>query len=144
VNRVAALWGDLLAYHREIGERDIRPTKAATEARQFIKEHVGTKDRLCLVAESNGGAVGFLVATLRKRSPAFGGWAYGHIYDVYVDGPHRRAGLGTALVEEALRWFRGSGVRRVQLQVRARNTGGTRFWKELGFDVLAMTLERRL
>ncbi len=141
MTQVAALWGDLLAYHRDLGERDIHPSKAPAEGRQFIREHVGAKDRLCLVAESDGLPIGFLVATLRKRSPAFGGWKYGHIYDVYVHGPYRRAGVGTALVEEAFRWFRRQRVRRVQLQVRARNTAGIEFWNDLGFGDLAVTME---
>jgi len=91
-----------------------------------------------------GTAVGFLVATLRRRSPTFGGWRYGHVYDAYVKGPFRRRGVGTKLVEEAFRWFRRHGVRRVQLQVRARNVAGLRFWKDLKFDDLAKTLERRV
>ncbi len=138
------LWRDLLAYHRDIGERDVRPSKALKEGREFIKEHIGVKGRLCLVAESRDAPVGFLVGTLRKRSPAFGGWRYGHIYDVYVDGRHRRLGTGRALVEEAFRWFRRHGVRRVQLQVRARNSAGVGFWRDLGFADLAITLERLL
>ena len=141
---VAGLWRDLLAYHRDLGEQDVRPSKASSEGREFIKEHIGPKDRLCLVAESDREVVGFLVATLRKRSPAFGGRRYGHIYDVYVRGSHRREGVGTTLVEEALRWFRKHEVRRVQLQVRARNSAGIGFWRRLGFDDLALTLERRL
>ena len=141
MDEVAALWRDLLAYHREIGEKDVRLATALSEGREFIKEHIGPKDRLCLVAESDGLPIGFLVATLRKRSPAFGGWKYGHIYDVYVHGPYRRAGVGTALVEEAFRWFRRRRIRRVQLQVRARNTAGIEFWNDLGFGDLAVTME---
>ena len=141
VPNVALLWRDLLAYHQDLGEKDVRPSVAAAEGRDFIREHVGARDRICLVAESGDETVGFLVGTLRKRSPAFGGWRYGHIYDVYVQGPQRRRGVGTALVEEALRWFRRRGVRRVQLQVRAQNTAGIAFWRGLGFDDLAMTLE---
>jgi len=144
VDEVAALWRDLLAYHREIGEKDVRLATALSEGREFIKEHIGPKDRLCIVAESGGTAVGFLVATLRRRSPTFGGWRYGHVYDAYVKGPFRRRGVGTKLVEEAFRWFRRHGVRRVQLQVRARNVAGLRFWKDLKFDDLAKTLERRV
>ena len=141
---VAGLWTELLVYHRDLGEQDIRPSKAAREGREFIAEHIGPKDRLCLVAASDGEVVGFLVATLRKRSPAFGGWAYGHIYDAYVQAQRRGEGIGALLGGEALRWFRMRGVRRVQLQVRTRNTAGIEFWKRLGFDDLAMTLERRL
>jgi len=144
VGSIAALWVALLAYHRDLGEEDIHPSRASAEGRRFIKEHVGTGDRICLVAESGDGAIGFLVGTLRKRSAAFGGWRYGHIYDVYVHGPYRRTGVGRALVEEAVRWFRARGVRRVQLQVRAHNAAGIGFWKGLGFGDLAVTMERRL
>ncbi len=138
------LWRDLLAYHRGIGERDVRVGPAPSEGRQFIKDHIGSRERLCLVAESDGATVGFLIATMRVRSPAFGGWRYGHIYDAYVEASARGRGAGTALVEAAFRWFRHHGARRVQLQVRARNRLGTRFWRGLGFLDLAITMERPL
>src|SRR3989442_1238775 len=64
VGSVAALWVALLAYHRDLGEEDIHPSRASAEGRRFIKEHVGTGDRICLVAESGDGAIGFLVGTL--------------------------------------------------------------------------------
>ena len=52
--------------------------------------------------------------------------------------------MGTALVSGAFEWFRRNGVRTVQLQVRARNTVGARFWKRLGFRSLALTMEKTI
>lgn len=136
------LWRELIAFHKTIGETDMRLGSAVTaDGREFFEEHIGKRDRLCLIAEDGGTAIGFLVGTLRRRSPAFGGWRYGHIYDLYVQDSRRGRGVGTALVLEAFRWFRRHRARRVQLQVRARNTLGIDFWKGLGFSTLALTMQ---
>ena len=139
------LWAKLLAFHRDIGETDMRLGPAViADGREFFDEHIGKRNRLCLVAEESGTPIGFLVGTLRQRSPAFGGWRYGHVYDLYVQDPSRGRGAGAALVLEAFRWFRKHRARRVQLQVRARNTLGIDFWKRLGFSTLALTMERTI
>ena len=90
------LWRELLAFHRDIGETDMRLGRAVIgDGLEFFEGHIGKRDQLCLVAELRGKAVGFLVATLRRRSPAFGGWRYGHIYDLYVQEPQSRPRRGS-------------------------------------------------
>lgn len=46
----------------------------------------------------------------------------------------RRLGLGTALLETALRWARAVGVRKVSLEVFSTNDPAIRLYRKLGFE----------
>ncbi|MBZ5700527.1 MAG: ribosomal protein S18-alanine N-acetyltransferase [Acidobacteriia bacterium] len=77
------------------------------------------------VAQANAETVGFLVARCAADEA--------EILNLAVVPEVRRRGYATALVQEALREFRGQGVRRVFLEVRASNRGAMAFYEGLGF-----------
>ena len=57
----------------------------------------------------------------------------GAVQNLGITPPHRNGGLGTALLFKSLRGFRAAGVRRVHLEVTARNLGAIRLYHRLGF-----------
>lgn len=59
------------------------------------------------------------------------GWLYG----VAVAPQQRRRGIGSRLVETALDALRQRGCGKVNLQIRAGNTGVAEFYRSLGFEV---------
>ncbi len=99
---------------------------------------------MCLVANVNGGIVGFLTGTVQERPGVFMEREYGSISDVYVDAAHRRRGVGKALVEEALRWFGSRRLSRVRLQTDAKNLLGLNFWRNLGFETTVHAMDKLL
>lgn len=64
---------------------------------------------------------------------------YGSVQNVGVVPEHRGRGLGRALVARALRGFRDARVRRVYLEVTARNAAAVKLYRSLGFR-LARTM----
>ena len=111
--------------------------------RRFTRSHIGHKDRLCLVAELDRAAVGFLLGAILARPRVFEHRLYGHIYDLFVDPARRNRGVGESLVQEALAWFRSRRVEKVDLYTYARNEMGLRFWKKMGFESTVHILDRR-
>ena len=83
--------------------------------------HAGADRRLTWVGEVEGGLVGMLNLTVFHRMPKpnrpAGGpgtsWAY--VSNVYVTPTHRRQGLGTLLLVEAVRYARAFGMARLVL-----------------------------
>ncbi len=59
----------------------------------------------------------------------------GLVYAVAVAGPHRRRGVGTALVRHLEAALAGRGCLKVNLQVRAANAGAVAFYERLGYGV---------
>jgi len=97
---------------------------------------------MCVVAETDARIGGFLLAAIDSRPGIFLEREYGHVSDVYVQAPQRRKGIGKALVDAALRWFKERRGSRVRLKTDARNTLGVEFWKELGFETTVFTMDK--
>ncbi len=137
------LWRELVGFHEALGGQDFRLAPGAEAGwRKYLRGHLGKEDKLCLVAEVGGHAVGFLVGSVDLRPGIFMERAYGHISDVYVQEPQRGKGVGKALVTEVMAWFETKRVGRVRLQTDARNTLGFEFWKKLGFQTTVFTMDK--
>jgi len=51
-----------------------------------------------------------------------------------VAANQRRRGIGSALMEEALRWARGAGITKVELEVFPHNAPAIALYRKLGFE----------
>ncbi|TLZ72993.1 MAG: GNAT family N-acetyltransferase [Methanobacteriota archaeon] len=142
---LARMWEKLAEYHVELGGPEYRlAPRWRGEWQRFARNHIGRKDRLCLTAEIDGVAVGFLLAAILQRPKVFAHRAYGHIYDVFVEEGNRKQGTGEALVDAAMDWFRAHGVNRVELYTHAKNALGLRFWRKMRFETTVHIMDRRI
>ena len=68
----------------------------------------------------------------------------GFVHDVVVDPRARSSGIGTRLVDAAIRWLEQHGAPRVMLWTAERNPGAQRLFARLGFrrTMIEMTRER--
>src|SRR2546428_7519623 len=145
LDALAGMWEKLEKYHVELGGPEYRlAPRWRGEWHRFARNHIGRKDRLCLTAEIDGVAVGFLLAAILQRPKVFAHRAYGHIYDVFVEEGNRKQGTGETLVDAAMDWFRAHGVNRVELYTHAKNALGLRFWRKMGFGATLHIMDRRI
>jgi ribosomal protein S18 acetylase RimI-like enzyme len=143
LDRVAALWTLLLRHH------DASPGLApAPRPEAALRAHLAAlaadPDAALLVAEHGGSLAGFAALRAVRRPPIFAETERGEIEALFVRREDRRAGVGRALAEHALRWMAARGLARAALQVAARNDEGQRFWRALGFADSMDVLERPL
>jgi len=106
----------------------VRIARMCAEAAEWSEEAYARLDEAgCRgwVAQTGAKTVGFLVARCAADEA--------EILNLGVAPESRRRGYATALAQEALREFRGRGVRRVFLEVRASNRGALAFYEGLGF-----------
>lgn len=82
-------------------------------------------DASLLVAEREGGVVGYAALWRQERDAELG--------DLAVAVAHRRAGLGTTLVEAAADDARERGAERLFLQVRESNEAALELYRSTGF-----------
>ncbi|MDW8066710.1 MAG: GNAT family N-acetyltransferase [Aquificaceae bacterium] len=85
------------------------------------------------VAEENGRIVGFVASDgnwFSKRE----GKVVGAIHELIVLPEYRNRGIGKALVEKALEYFRSRGLDIAELWVGDENTRAIEFYKKLGFE----------
>jgi len=142
--RLVPLWQEFMDYHRAFDPFFTRDEGGHHRWVAFLADKVDTEDWQLLVAEVDGRAVGYLIATVLEYPPVLTVQRYGYLQDVAVTAPHRGRGVGTALYREAERWFRDRGVERVELSVSVHNLRTRDFWRRLGFGEHVERLARSL
>jgi len=91
-----------------------------------IPAKLAVQPELLLVAIDDAEVVGTAMAGYDGHR----GW----LYSIAVRQSHRRAGIGTLLVEEVERRLARLGCAKVNLQVRAENAAVAAFYRRLGYE----------
>jgi ribosomal protein S18 acetylase RimI-like enzyme len=65
---------------------------------------------------------------------------YAHILLLYVEPPHRRQGIGSALLAHAERWAQQRGDRQIGLQVFCDNQDGLDLYDRLGYQPQSLSM----
>jgi len=93
---------------------------------------ISKKKCLFLKAVVKGRIVGYLFCEIQEKLPIFKSDP-GHIYDIYILPGYRNKGMGSALISEAMKWFREKRIKRVTIDSLAKNTGATRMYERMNF-----------
>jgi RimJ/RimL family protein N-acetyltransferase len=103
--------------------------RTAGEERRFLRALRRYSDAAVFVAEVPEGIVGRL-SLGRDPHPASR-----HVADLglMVDATHRRRGVGSALLREAIDWARQSDVRKLELHVFPHNEAALALYESFGF-----------
>jgi GNAT superfamily N-acetyltransferase len=111
------------------------PPPDLNRAARALTEILSRDDHALLVADAGGAVAGTLHLVVAPNLTHDGApWAI--VENVAVDEPHRRTGVGRALMEEAERRAREAGCYKVQL-LSADERGVGAFYETLGFEPLA-------
>jgi ribosomal protein S18 acetylase RimI-like enzyme len=92
---------------------------------EALERLLATDPGALLVAEAGGAIVGVIVA-------AWDGWR-GNVYRLAVDPPHRRRGVGVALVRAGERRLEQQGARRVTALVAHDEADAVGLWAAAGY-----------
>jgi GNAT superfamily N-acetyltransferase len=121
-------------FHRalEPARYDFVPDIAARYA-SWLPKRAQDPASVFLVGEVDGLVSGFLVGEVLDEIPIYTVKKYGFIHDLWVEPRARRAGLGRALVAEAVKRFDAMGVTQVRGDTAWGNEGARRLVAALGF-----------
>jgi RimJ/RimL family protein N-acetyltransferase len=100
------------------------------DERRYLRAIRRTPHAAVFVAEADDRIVGRL-SLARDSHPACA-----HVADLglMVDAAHRRQGIGSALLEQAVEWARGAGVEKIELHVFPHNEAAIRLYERFGFE----------
>ena len=102
------------------------------------------------VAETDPGQIiGFITGYEKKGVPenvlrTWDARRVGYVDLMAVDAPHRRKGVGEALLSAILGRFKNDGIDIVNLDVPAEEGAAVRLYKKLGFHTRAYSMRKRL
>ena len=134
------------AHHEFDAERFMAATPRTEQGyASFLGTQLDESDVIVLVAEHEGGVVGYTYSGVEGtdymslRGPA------GVLYDIVVDTAHRGKGIGRQLLEATLAALHERGVPRVVLSTAQRNEGAQKLFERAGFrrTMIEMTREAR-
>jgi L-phenylalanine/L-methionine N-acetyltransferase len=106
------------------------PWRAAADERRYLRTIQRHPDAAVFVAE-DGGRIVARLSLSRDSHPASR-----HVADLglMVAASHRRQGVGTALLDEAVAWARESDVRKLELHVFPWNEPALGLYESFGFE----------
>jgi RimJ/RimL family protein N-acetyltransferase len=104
--------------------------RSVSEERRYLKTVLRHPDAAVIVALDGERVVGRLSLS-RDPHPASH-----HVADLglMVAESHRRRGIGKRLLEEAVTWARGVGIRKLELHVFPWNESALRLYESFGFE----------
>ena len=144
VPAIVELWEELMDFHQV---RDPFFTRARNGSRlfaKFVEENLRNDAACVLVATVDGKIVGYCQGMLDQHPPALAEPQYGQILDFMVAAEYRRAGIGEQMFRTLCQWFRGEGMRRIEVRHSTANEIAARFWPKMGFQPYMQTLFREL
>lgn len=100
------------------------------DERRYLRAVRRSPHAAVFVAETSAGVVGRL-SLARDSHPASR-----HVADVglMVAAGHRRRGIGSALLEQAVEWAREAGIEKLELHVFPYNEPAIRLYEGFGFE----------
>ncbi len=111
---------------------ELTPTEPSQAMHQTLNALVDNRDAGCLVAVTDSQPAGF-VTFAAVTHPAMPG-VVGTIDMLFVRRPHRRCGIGTALVGRALDDLRQRHVHVFRVEYDRSDPRAAGFWKALGWN----------
>jgi RimJ/RimL family protein N-acetyltransferase len=104
--------------------------RSSADERRYLRALKRFPDAAVYVADDAGDVVGRL-SLARDPHPASR-----HVADLglMVAATHRRRGVGTALLEQAVAWAHDAGVRKLELHVFPWNEPAIRLYEVFGFE----------
>jgi RimJ/RimL family protein N-acetyltransferase len=105
--------------------------RSVGDERRYLKALRRYPHAAVFVAERSDGAVVGRLSVARDQHPASS-----HVADLglMVAADARGQGVGTALLQAAVEWARGSGVRKLELHVFPWNEPAMRLYEKFGFE----------
>jgi ribosomal protein S18 acetylase RimI-like enzyme len=134
-----ALWKAFMAEQAQLDARATPSDDASERGRTTLRDAVGSKQAIVLVAEQKGAVVGFVAGHTSAPSPVYAGGVEAYLTELYIAPDARRQGLATQLMERAVAWARERGLTRVRYDVLAANHASRATWKQAGIDPISLT-----
>lgn len=113
--------------------RYVANDKLQHEFERKIKKYI-TDSRICVVVwEDGGGVAGYGIGRTKKYPLIVREKEYGELHEIAVGKESQRRGIGTAIANALIEFFRKRGIHSIEFIVDSKNTGSIETWEKIGF-----------
>lgn len=131
--------------HHEAWPSIFAPPSDPSRDAAHWERSIGQPGATTFVAEHAGEVIAFATVTVVDESnPRLQPMRYAHVGSIGVALDFRGQGIGKQLMVLAEQWAVGRGAKDVRLNVWTFNDSALAFYQELGYEVRALFLGRRL
>lgn len=135
IEHIARLLRGLLVYTASLYGKPESEIKSAADILNGLERTAEHAPNIrYVVAENDFGVTG--ICAIETSFSTWHAKPYIIINDVFVDPKHRKAGIGSALMQFVMDYAREIGCCRVDLFVESDNASAQRFYEHFGFDKL--------
>lgn len=141
---ILELWYEMSIYHQKIDAYFALSENSKEVYRQFLYSQLLSNDVAVFVYELNAKVVAYILVKMEYRPEVFKSRRTGFVQELSVAEGFQRRGVGQALLEKALMWFKEQGVREVSCHYSLQNSKSSEFWVKNGFQISTVTGTRYL
>ncbi len=109
---------------------------------KYFTELLSDTKSLCLIAEDDGKAIGYLAASPKEFT--YRTMSYVELENMGVTPEYRSQGVGSQLLERYLQWAREQGYEKAFVNAFAKNESALAFYRKHGFSDIDISLEMEL
>lgn len=144
--RLSVLWRDVEYLHHQAIPHVFRNPDEVWPTRSAVESLIVGPNSTILIAEANDEIAGFVTLQVHQvqQTPRMRGRRFVMIENMAVDRPHRRRGIGRALLKAAEDWAAQRGIDVLQLFVWQFNDAAARFYESEGFVTELRGMARRI
>lgn len=133
LDAIAALWMELVQYHRELDtDMPVAARDGAERYAERIRHALDSTHLKVYVAEVDDQVIGYVLGMIIDLLPeTFREERAGMVADICVRQAYRSQGIGSALMDALKAWFVLRGVDHYEWYVAASNQSGIVFWEKV-------------
>lgn len=143
-NQLKKIYQQCQDYHVETGYDLEKVTDAPEIFIKYVEELISMENSLVLVAESDYDIVGYCLCKIEEKPPVYQNITIGEIDNLAVLEEYQRMGVGEKLFQEALKWFKERGIKRIELMATINNEKSNNFWQKMGFETFMRVMGREI
>lgn len=144
LDQVMGIWKEFMDLHSLIDPYYVRTDDGHLLFADYLERKMGEDGSLVLVAVEDGDVLGYCFSYIHERPPVFVERKIGVISDLAVRSDSRRGGVGEALLQATLDWFRKKGLALAELRTSASNGMAISFYSKHGFRIYDHEMTKEL
>ena len=110
--------------------------------KEYFTDVVNNPNAICLIAEENGKAVGYIAAQPKEFGYRLS--KYIEIENMGVSPEYRSKGIGLKLMEKCLEVAKEKGFKKAYVNAYSDNVGAVKFYEKNGFNKIDVSLEKNI
>jgi ribosomal protein S18 acetylase RimI-like enzyme len=144
VPQMAFLWQKLMKFHDGHNPLFQAREDSYKTVPEMLSKRIQSENQFALVAEKEKEMVGMIMFRIEDLPPTLPFKKRGYIAETYIEDNYRDNGLGEAMVQRVLTFFKSEKCGISELQVSVQNQRGLEFWQRMGFVEGTIHMMRKL